>query len=100
MIHVPRKSEWIQVESAFGGFGIYKRDVLLTGEYSGIKLDGSPICEHVPFHSSLTQSGRKLFINPNLINTKSTDHSQRMNIFNSVYRLIKYPLKIIKEQLN
>jgi hypothetical protein len=100
MIRIPRNSEWIQVESAFGGFGIYKREALLTGEYAGLNKNGSPVCEHVPFHASLVQSDKKLFINPKLINAKSTDHSLRMNFLNSILRISKYPEKILKRKFS
>lgn len=100
MIHIPKGSEWIQVESAFGGFGIYKREALLQGEYVGSKFDGTPVCEHVPFHTNLIQSGLKLFINPDLINTKSTDHSQRTGITHSIFRLSKYPFKFTKKLIS
>ncbi len=100
MIRIPRGSEWIQVDSAFGGFGIYKRKALLQGEYVGRRSDGSPVCEHVPFHTSLINNGFKLFINPDLINMKSTDHSKRMGALLSIFRVSKYPIKLIKKWIN
>ncbi len=100
MIHIPKGSEWIQVDSAFGGFGIYKKKALLLGDYVGSRIDGSPICEHVPFHASLKQGEMKLFINPDLINTKSTDHSERMGITHSLIRLSKYPFKVVKKLIS
>jgi hypothetical protein len=97
MIRIPKGSEWIQVDSAFGGLGLYKRDAILQGEYVGSGIDGNPICEHVPFHTSLIQNGFKLFINPALINTKSTDHSQRMGAPQTIFRISKYPIKFLNQ---
>jgi hypothetical protein len=97
MIHIPKKNNWIEVDSAFGGFGLYKRDALNEGEYSGITSNGTPICEHVPFHAELRKNGKRLFVNPALINTKSTDHSKRFKLKGTMYRLLKYPFKIIRK---
>ena len=57
----------IEVESAFGGFGIYKKAAFLSGSYVGSE-SSVDICEHVPFHRSLRERGYKLYINPALIN--------------------------------
>ena len=97
MIHIPKKNNWIEVDSAFGGFGLYRRDALNEGEYSGITSNGTPICEHVPFHTEMRKNGKKLFVNPALINTNSTDHSKRFKISGTIYRLLKYPFKIIRK---
>ena len=97
MIHIPKKNNWIEVDSAFGGFGLYRRDALNEGEYSGITSNGTPICEHVPFHIEMRKNGKKLFVNPALINTNSTDHSKRFKISGTIYRLLKYPFKIIRK---
>lgn len=97
MIHIPKNSDWIEVESAFGGFGIYKRETYVLGRYAGINSESLPICEHVPFHEKLRKEGKRLFINPQLINTHSTDHSQRMNLFRTFTRIMKYPFKISRQ---
>jgi hypothetical protein len=99
MIHIPKNSDWIEVDSAFGGFGIYKRETYLLGSYTGITSENLPICEHVPFHEELRKSGNHLFINPQLINTHSTDHSQRMNLLRTFVRVASYPIKILKRLL-
>ena len=99
MIHIPKKNNWIEVDSAFGGFGLYRRDALNEGEYSGITSNGTPICEHVPFHTEMRKNGKKLFVNPALINTNSTDHLKRFKISGTIYRLLKYPFKIIRKWL-
>jgi hypothetical protein len=97
MIHIPRNSDWIEVDSAFGGFGIYHRETYLLGSYTGITSENLPICEHVPFHAELRKNGKRLFVNPALINTKSTDHSKRFKLKGTMYRLLKYPFKFIRK---
>ena len=96
MIHIPKNCNWIEVNSAFGGFGIYKRETYLLGSYSGVTSEGLPICEHVPFHEEIRQAGKRLFINPQLINTHATDHSRRMNSLRTFARMANYPIKILK----
>ena len=58
----------VPVISAFGGIGIYKRDVFIQGVYIGEYPNGKECCEHVPFHQGLIDKGLKLYINPALVN--------------------------------
>jgi hypothetical protein len=81
MIQVPQESQWIEVDSSFGGLGIYRLDFVVPNPnpYLGYKVklvdrDGSPnlvrwqTCEHVHFHRGLRSLGGRLFILPWLIN--------------------------------
>ena len=95
MIRIPKRSEWIEVDSAFGGFALYRPDAIGNAEYKGLTEDGNAICEHVPFHAEMRRNQKKLFINPDFINTRSTDHSFRINIISSMFRIAKYPLKLV-----
>ena len=72
----------IEVESAFGGFGIYKMKYILKNKrrYIGTQIvnliskDQKKLkvkyqkCEHVNFNQGLTEQNLKLYILPNLIN--------------------------------
>jgi hypothetical protein len=72
----------IEVDSAFGGLGIYKMQFVLgnINPYLGSKIkvlrnDGeqfqvlrTQICEHVHFHDGIRNQGGSLFIFPSLIN--------------------------------
>ena len=72
----------LEVESAFGGLGIYKISYVMSNPnpYLGSKvkivpaIDGSPrftrwqVCEHVHFHLGIRSMHGKLFIYPDLIN--------------------------------
>ena len=63
----------LEVDSAFGGLGIYKMSHILSNpaRYRGAKMKrdvGWQVCEHVAFHAGLRASGGRLFILPWLIN--------------------------------
>lgn len=67
-VHLESDRGLIPVDSAFGGFAIYKREVFQSGIYSGLNEQGKEICEHVPFHEMLRKQGYEIFINSALIN--------------------------------
>tara|TARA_Y100000741_G_scaffold362108_1_gene347284 strand:+ start:3211 stop:4101 length:891 start_codon:yes stop_codon:yes gene_type:complete len=58
----------ISVESAFGGFGIYKIKDIEGARYIGNK-NGEAVCEHIAFNKYLLNRNKLLFINPKLINS-------------------------------
>lgn len=72
---IPKDSEWIEVESAFGGFAIYKKEALMVGKYIGSYTSGRHMCEHVPMNKAIRQAGYKIFINPRLINCGVNEHT-------------------------
>ncbi len=76
MITIPRDAEWLEVDSAFGGFAIYRKSLFDSSEYIGVNEVGDEVCEHVAFHLNLRSRGARLFINPRLINAKLTEHTQ------------------------
>ncbi len=57
----------ISVESAFGALAIYKPDCFLIADYGTIQTEYSE-CEHVFFHERLILKGKRLVINPRMIN--------------------------------
>lgn len=77
MVVIPMDAEWIEVESAFGGLAIYKRETLIKcdARYVGLNKNGEEIVDHASLHLGITQNGYKIFINPRLINTDFTEHS-------------------------
>lgn len=79
MARLNPRAAWIEVDSAFGGFAIYRREALLAGHYSGVE-GGHSVCEHVPLHAQLRAQGWRIFINPALINARRTDHSARIRM--------------------
>jgi hypothetical protein len=78
-----RAGSVVEVDSSFGGMGIYKSDVYLRGTYSGkseqhfhstkslpdVNLQNSEDCEHVLFHNSIRRkvSTLRLVINPRFV---------------------------------
>lgn len=76
MVHINTANEWIQVDSAFGGFAIYKFQAATCGRYIGLYDNGEELCEHVAFHHALREKGFTIFINPKLINAATTEHSK------------------------
>ena len=77
MVVIPQDAEWIEVESAFGGLAIYRRETLLDAQYKyiGLNKDGIEVVDHASLHLGIIQNGYKIFINPRLINTDFTEHS-------------------------
>ena len=78
MIQVPTDSEWIEVDSSFGGLGIYKTEFLNHARYEGTSATGpwgGQVCEHVAFSAALRANGAKIFINPKMVNTSLNEHS-------------------------
>lgn len=80
MIIVDEESEWIEVDSAFGGLAVYRREALMGVEYRGFDDAGDAICEHVPLHRQIKAKGGRLFINPRLINTGESEHSKALHL--------------------
>jgi hypothetical protein len=78
MIEIPPTASWIEVDSSFGGLGIYKTEFLGDARYVGRadnNLWGGQVCEHVAFHASLKTHGAKLFINPQMLNAALNEHT-------------------------
>jgi glycosyltransferase involved in cell wall biosynthesis len=78
MIRVREDSEWLEVDSAFGGLAIYRKQAMSNGEYIGLAPDGTEQCEHVAFHGQLRKENKRIFINPRLINAGYTRHWWRV----------------------
>lgn len=68
-IHIPKNNSLIEVDSAFGGIGIYNTEKLKGLRYRVFREDDYiEQCEHVGLNKSLQQKGGKLYINPAFIN--------------------------------
>lgn len=74
MIRIRRNSPWIQVDSGFGGFAIYKSELFLQHDYGTNDLS-SEQSEHVALHSKIVSTNKKIFINPALINSHFNTHN-------------------------
>jgi hypothetical protein len=67
-IRIPEDAEPIEVDSAFGGLGIYDTGYIAGCSYRGVGDDGESVCEHVSFNTQIRAKGGRLFIRPSLIN--------------------------------
>lgn len=100
MIKIPPNSDWIQVQSAFGGLAIYKIEIMQYAEYQGIDQFGESICEHVAFNEKLNEQGFKIYINPKMVNMSYTDHSIRSLKIFSLIRIGLYLPKVLRKLRN
>ena len=98
MLHIDKRSDAINVDSAFGGLAIYKMNVIGSARYSGRDGEGKAICEHVPFHKVLKDNGFKIIIDPQLINAGWVDHTNETRLHRKLIRTSKYPIKWIKKK--
>jgi hypothetical protein len=89
MLRIPEDADWIEVDSAFGGLAIYRRQAIGDAKYVGLNSEGYEVSDHVAFHESLKRSGAKIFINPRLINTGYTEHTRHFRILGYVKRKLK-----------
>ena len=94
-IIVPQHSPWIEVDSAFGGMGIYKKTAIGGSRYSAFLMDGTLVCEHVPFHAALKSKGAKLFINPDLINFAWSVHNTSHRLDEKLKRKVRSILWVL-----
>ncbi len=67
-IHIDPGELPIEVQSAFGGFGIYRTEFLTGAQYLGLSPQGGLVCEHVSFNEAVRQNGGALYILPALLN--------------------------------
>jgi hypothetical protein len=80
MITVDRGWRWLEVDSAFGGLGIYTRSALQGARYNGhtskySRVFKNQVCEHVSLNEGIVRAGGKLYINPLLITCDFNEHS-------------------------
>lgn len=100
MLKIPRESEPIEVESAFGGFALVsKKFITNSSMYVGKDIHGREICEHVSFCKEVRELGGRILVVPSLINTRFTDHSFRSTYMYSIYRNMGYPMKYLRKVL-
>lgn len=74
MKRINRNSPWVSVNSAFGGFAIYKPWIFLDFDYKSIS-SGYTVSEHVDFHEKSSVAGARYFINPYMINSNINEYN-------------------------
>jgi len=86
MLHIAPGRAPIEVDSAFGGLALYRRDALSAGRYAGLDAQGREVCEHVALHAALRAAGHRLYIVPALINARRTRHAGRKKFWRTLRR--------------
>lgn len=76
-VHISSNSAPIEVNSAFGGFAIYKTSFLKECRYEDFGEDGAVACEHVSLNREIRNRGGHLFIFPPLSTSTPYPHIQR-----------------------
>jgi hypothetical protein len=71
---IPPGQAPIQVDSAFGGLGVYRYSAIASAWYGSRSNDGTEVCEHVAFNDAVTAQGGKLYICPSFQNLAPTEH--------------------------
>lgn len=85
MLQLKSLSDWIQVDSAFGGAALYKTAVFMKHDYSRIE-NSDHRCEHVDFNLKLKNDNAKLFINPKFINSNWNSYNLNRIFLVRLYR--------------
>jgi hypothetical protein len=93
MVHIPPTSKMIEVDSAFSGLAVYKKELLQRGRYIGLTEQGDEICEHVLFHQGLKARGARIFINPAMITAATTSHAGQRKFFRTFRRKLFEKIK-------
>lgn len=88
---IPKTSDWIEVDSAFGGTTLYKTEVFTFDNYEGYEY-GLSTCEHVTFHAKLRKRGYRIFINPQFINAGITEHTKVFSFLGKLRFIFEYTL--------
>jgi len=92
MKKIPKYSEPILVESAFGGLGFYRKKVFLQFDYTLHENIAVP-SEHLSLHSKINKDIDKMYIIPKLTNFSWNPHNlSKYKIFRKLDRLTTYPI--------
>lgn len=90
MQRIPRDKELIEVESAFGGLGVYRRPVFENFDYVSLNETSTGESEHISLHKKIVNSGGKLFIVPAMTNFSYSPHNlAAYGIFRGIDLLLK-----------
>ena len=84
------RNRFITVESAFGGFAIYRSKIFLKAKYS---LDNNNSSEHIAFHRNAIENHARLFINTSLINNQINEYNLNKIILIRLIRELRSYLK-------
>jgi hypothetical protein len=92
---LPKDSNWIKVDSAFGGFAIYKTNWFLKYDYSKYAHEIFTNSEHVDFNLKCVSSGANFYIVPSLMNSGWNEYNiNRFFIIRQVRRFFWNHLRL------
>ena len=95
MKNIKKSENPIEVQSAFGGLGIYKKTIFEQYDYTPIHGDYTQ-SEHVTLNTKIAENHGKLYILPDLINFSwNPQNLSKYKLFRYVDRVTKQ-LKLIK----
>lgn len=93
MITLPIHTPPIEVDSAFGGFAVYRTKWLKGARYSATLPGESPLqVEHVALNLSIRDRGGQLFIIPSMTNARYTEHTSHLRWISKLTFWILRPL--------
>jgi hypothetical protein len=93
MRRIPRKSDWVEVDSGFGGLGIYKSYIFELFDYSETSQFSEPRSEHLALNEKIRANSGKIMINPRLINNHWNTYNLNRFTFIRILRLNYWELK-------
>jgi len=100
MVCIAPSAEWIEVESAFGGLAIYRKEALLSVKYNGLMENGEEVCEHVAAHEQIRSFGGRIFINPALINAGLVEHARHATYFGLAFFWVRCQIRKLASYTN
>ena len=90
MRRIPRDKELIEVESAFGGLGVYRSQVFESFDYASLDETSTGESEHISLHKKIVDSDGRLFIVPAMTNFSYSPHNlAAYGIFRGIDLLLK-----------
>ena len=93
-MRIPEESEWIEVDSAYGGLGVYVAAIFVReGEHVGLDDSGYEICDIPPFHEAIKTDDSRFFINPRLINGYNNEHTRKLvfpRVVKTAFKVARY----------
>lgn len=90
MRRIRRDNELVEVESAFGGLGLYRRRVFENFDYASLSDTSTGESEHISLHKKIVNGGGKLFIVPAMTNFSYSPHNlAAYGIFRGIDLLLK-----------
>jgi len=96
MISIPWDSDWIEVDSAFGGLALYRASCLRGCFYSS---EGREVCEHVVLHRKIKDNGGKIFINPGLTNTSLNFYNANSMVYMTGREHLMAAMRLLKGKI-